>query len=61
MKNGDCCSLEKQGVRIQVIMFDDKGYKKKLFIKGQISILVDDSKPKCTQLSHFLRTKFKGK
>lgn len=42
MKNGDCCSLEKQGVRILVIMFD-KGYKKKLFIKGQISIMVDDS------------------
>lgn len=60
MKNGDCCSLEKQGMRIQVIMFD-KGYKKKLFIKGQISILVDDSKLKCTQLSHFLRTKSKGK
>lgn len=60
MKNGDCCSLEKQGVRILVIMFD-KGYKKKLFIKDQISIMVDDSKLKCTQLSHFLKTKSKGK
>jgi hypothetical protein len=60
MKNGEFCSLEKQGLEIKVIIFD-KGFKKKLFVKGQIPKLVSDSKLKCTQLSHFLRTKSEGK
>lgn len=60
MKNGECYSLEKQGVKSEVITFD-KGYKKNLFIKGQIPVQVGDSKLKCTQLSHFLRAKSKGK